>query len=98
MKKCKAVKEARNVGRIVTLAALKGQPAPAIIGYSLHFYFPTAARRDDDNAAASFKSYRDGIADALRIDDHRLSMNSSPEMNVDKFNPRLEVKLHALNA
>lgn len=93
-KRSKAVKEARNVAKLVTLAALEGQAAPPIVSYSLHFYFKTAARRDDDNAAASFKSYRDGIADALRIDDHGITMRNSPEMNVDKLKPRLVVKLY----
>ncbi len=93
-RKGKAVKEARNIAKLVTLAALGGQPAPAINTYSLHFFFPTAARRDDDNAAASFKSYRDGISDALRIDDHNIKMNCSPEMSKDPLKPRLEVRLY----
>lgn len=94
MQKARAVKEARNIAKLFTLAALQGQAPPLIQSYSLHFYFPTAARRDDDNAAASFKSYRDGIADALRIDDHGITMNSSPEMNTDREKPRLVVKLY----
>ena len=38
------------------------------------FYPPTAARHDDDNLIASVKGYRDGIADALRMDDNLFSM------------------------
>ena len=30
-----------------------------------------ARRRDDDNMVGSFKAYRDGIADALGVDDRR---------------------------
>jgi crossover junction endodeoxyribonuclease RusA len=37
----------------------------------LTFYPPDKRRRDDDNMIASFKSGRDGIADALGIDDSR---------------------------
>ena len=37
----------------------------------LTFYPPDKRRRDDDNMIASFKSGRDGIADALGIDDCR---------------------------
>jgi crossover junction endodeoxyribonuclease RusA len=35
----------------------------------LEFLPPTARRRDDDNLLASFKAGRDGLADALGIDD-----------------------------
>jgi crossover junction endodeoxyribonuclease RusA len=37
----------------------------------LDFYAPDKRRRDDDNMIASFKAGRDGIADALGVDDHR---------------------------
>lgn len=37
----------------------------------IDFYPPDRRRRDDDNIAASFKSARDGIADAIGIDDNR---------------------------
>lgn len=37
----------------------------------LDFYPPDHRSRDDDNLIASFKSGRDGIADALGIDDKR---------------------------
>lgn len=41
--------------------------------YVLHLEFvpPTRARFDDDNLVARFKSGRDGIADALDLDDTR---------------------------
>lgn len=35
------------------------------------FYPPDKRHRDDDNMIGSFKSWRDGIADALAIDDRR---------------------------
>lgn len=37
----------------------------------IEFYPPNKRRRDDDGLISSFKSYRDGIADALGIDDSR---------------------------
>ena len=37
----------------------------------LEFFPPDRRHRDDDNMIASFKSGRDGIADALGIDDKR---------------------------
>ena len=35
------------------------------------FYPPDRHKRDDDNLIASFKSGRDGLADALKVDDNR---------------------------
>lgn len=61
--------------------------------FTLKFYFPTNRNRDDDNAAASCKAYRDGIADALRIDDHNLSLATTPELLLDPVRPRLEITL-----
>ena len=37
----------------------------------LEFLPPTRRRRDDDNLTAAFKAGRDGLADALGIDDNR---------------------------
>jgi crossover junction endodeoxyribonuclease RusA len=77
--------------RISTLL-LPGQP-PAFTSYSLAFHFPQERNRDDDNAAASCKAYRDGIADALRIDDSTLRIQSLTAA-IDRTNPRLEITLH----
>lgn len=43
-------------------------PAGRIL-LQLEFLPPTSRRRDDDNLLASFKAGRDGLADALGIDD-----------------------------
>lgn len=52
------------------LAKKSGLVAPAgRILLQLEFLPPTARRRDDDNLLASFKAGRDGLADALGIDD-----------------------------
>lgn len=45
-------------------------PAGRIL-LQLEFLPPNARRRDDDNLLASFKAGRDGLADALGIDDSR---------------------------
>ena len=39
------------------------------------FYPPDKRRRDDDNVIAAFKAGRDGLADALRIDDSRFRLH-----------------------
>jgi crossover junction endodeoxyribonuclease RusA len=41
------------------------------IPVTITFYPPDKRLRDDDNMVGSFKSYRDGIADALGVDDRR---------------------------
>lgn len=41
------------------------------IPLEITFYPPNNIRRDDDNMVASFKAYRDGIADGLHVDDRR---------------------------
>lgn len=48
-------------------------PATERILLRLHFYPPNTHRRkaDDDNLVAAFKAGRDGLADALGIDDQR---------------------------
>jgi len=50
------------------VAALK---AAEHLHLHLDFYPRDRRRRDDDNLLAMFKPYRDGLADALRIDDSR---------------------------
>jgi hypothetical protein len=77
----------------ITQAALGGRAIPFFTGYTLAFFFPDARRRDDDNAAASCKAYRDGIAKALCIDDHTLRMAAAPSIQIDRLNPRLEITL-----
>lgn len=77
--KADAKEIARNVGKTLTWAALgvgvrevrarfaKDGPIPLTIT----FYPPDNRHRDDDNMVGSFKSYRDGIADALGVNDRR---------------------------
>jgi len=75
--KAKKVRLHRQRAKVLALEALgntyhiHGLPVPAFAGYSLVHFFKTAAPRDDDNADGACKAYRDGIADALGIDDSR---------------------------
>ena len=73
-----AIKADRQRGYDETLAqtpyaaarkALKGN---ALIACQVTFYPPDRRRRDDDGMIAAFKHMRDGICDALQIDDVRL--------------------------
>ena len=91
--KSRAVKLARQQARLKTLALLAGAKAPAFAGYALAFFWPDKRHRDDDNALASCKAYRDGVADALGIDDRTLRLIQVPVMHHDKNNPRLEFTL-----
>lgn len=56
------------------------------------FYPPDRRNRDDDNAYAAFKSGRDGLADALGIDDNRFVFH--PYMQ-DKVGGYVKVRLTA---
>ena len=67
---------------------------PSFTGYTLEFRHAMRRRRDDDNLAASCKAYRDGIADALGIDDFRLRLLAPPSQHIDRAQPCLRVTLH----
>ena len=88
--KARLTKIHRQRAMLETMAMMGAREvAPVFSRYLLEFYWPTRAKRDDDNAAASCKAYRDGIADALRVDDHGLVMCAGPAMLHDAKNPRL---------
>lgn len=40
----------------------------------LTFYPPSAHKRDDDNLEAAFKAGRDGVAEAMGVDDNRFQV------------------------
>lgn len=71
--KAKAAKAARKAGFILTTQA--GWSRVKLPDGRLHlwidFYPPDRRCRDDDGLLSSMKAARDGIADALGIDDHR---------------------------
>lgn len=48
------------------------------------FFPPTRGRYDDDNLIARCKSYYDGIADAMRVDDSRFRHNRPERGEVRK--------------
>lgn len=66
----RAAKHYRQACAILARAACLSVPDGAL---ELHIEFvpPDRRHRDDDNLIASFKAGRDGIADALGIDDRR---------------------------
>lgn len=58
--------------RTYAKAQSRGLTAPeGPILFAMTFYPPNRRRRDDDGMVASMKAARDGIADALGIDDNR---------------------------
>lgn len=72
-----AIKADRENARLMTLAATTLAERKAVaegegkIAVKVSFYPPDRRRRDDDGMVSAFKHQRDGIADALGIDDHR---------------------------
>lgn len=70
-----ALKSAKKEGYFAALAAMQGGGAPKWANERFAFivtaYPPDKRSRDDDNLAASLKGHRDGIAQALGIDDSR---------------------------
>jgi hypothetical protein len=103
-KKSRLVKLHRTRARLLALEAIgtlyhaQGRPVPPFTGYTLAHYFATAAWRDDDNADAACKAYRDGIADALGIDDRKLPKLALSTRDKDAERPRVEITLHTLSS
>lgn len=97
IKKSRIIKAHRFFAEAATRSAIVhcGPGVPTFVGYSLAHYFPTSAFRDDDNADAACKAYRDGIAKALGIDDRTLRKVRLSTMDKDANNPRVDITLHA---
>jgi crossover junction endodeoxyribonuclease RusA len=93
--KSKAAKTARDIAALKTKIWLmqngEADPDACIMAYVFHP--KDNRRRDDDNLAASMKPSRDGIAQALGIDDHRLYTGRAVIMPADKLNPRVEIEI-----
>lgn len=53
---------------------------------------PSVMKMDDDNAWATLKATRDGIAHALNINDKDMRQGTM-RFEIDKTNPRLEISL-----
>jgi hypothetical protein len=94
--KSKAVKKHRQMARFGFEVAVEKWDLRKVkwAGYSLAFYFRTAAFRDDDNADGSCKAYRDGCAQALKVDDKTLKKLRLSTHAKDAECPRVEFTIH----
>lgn len=71
-KKSSAAKKYRRMCHLLALqAGIKAADAAVLV--DITFCPPDRRKRDDDNCLASFKSGRDGLADAMGIDDNSFS-------------------------
>ncbi len=72
-RKAKAARNAREDARLLARLACWHEVIlpPGRLHLWLDFYPPTRRMPDDDNMLSRCKAYRDGIADALGIDDKR---------------------------
>lgn len=70
--KTRAMKKTREWGHAATLAwrGRDHRPLEGPIDLLLTFYPPVKRDHDDDNLIASTKGFRDGIADALGVNDN----------------------------
>lgn len=73
MARARAVKNARGIARTLTMpqARKHGPLGEGEIRFAVTFNPPGNYGYDDDNLMASIKAYRDGIADALKVNDTR---------------------------
>lgn len=94
-KLAKAKNTAREYACVMTMARLQEANVTfkAPVSVAIQFYPPDRRKRDDDNVIASFKAYRDGIADALGIDDNRAVFKAFYVFNLECQNKTVvEVK------
>jgi crossover junction endodeoxyribonuclease RusA len=93
--KSKVVKAYRTLAHLMFFNALLSLELGTAVftGYKLAFFFRTRAFRDDDNADASCKAYRDGIAQALGMDDKVLRKCALSTHAHDPECPRVEITL-----
>lgn len=83
--KSRAAKEARKAAHLCTLASKVKVDWEGEIHLWVTFCPPDRRARDDDNLIAAFKSARDGIADALGVNDKRFRMHPCLSDEVVKF-------------
>lgn len=75
-KKSKAAKAYRMACFALTLeAGIRGVDWDGDIHAWIDFYPPDKRHRDDDNCIAAFKAGRDGIADAMSVNDKRFRVH-----------------------
>ncbi len=68
-KVAKAKAAYRKVCVAFTREAMGRETFTAPVSVYITIYPPDKRRRDDDNAIGSFKAGRDGVADAIKVDD-----------------------------
>lgn len=73
-----AIKAGREAARLLTFDAMQKHLATQAhfagegpLSFTVRFFPPDRRRRDDDGMIGAFKHARDGIADALGVDDRR---------------------------
>ncbi len=89
--KAKAVKKARHDA--YWLAHTAERVGAGYLTVWLTFSPPTKGRYDDDNLVARCKSYLDGIADALGVDDSRFRMGQMTRgAPIKRGNVRVEIE------
>ncbi len=96
IKKSKIIKAHRELAKLTMTNAVTqfcDGRVPTISGYKLSHFFKTAAHRDDDNADGACKAYRDGIAEALGVDDKVFRKQSLSSIGKCAIFPRVEVTL-----
>ncbi|QJD58182.1 endodeoxyribonuclease RusA [Pseudomonas sp. gcc21] len=69
--KARIAKRYRSTCRILAMQAKLKAPVSGPIPIEIVFYPPDRRHRDDDNCTGAFKPGRDGVADALGVDDSR---------------------------
>lgn len=94
--KSKLVKEHRRNASLYASHQLELQRFK-IKGYKLRFHWRDRRRHDRDNAAASCKSYLDGLADFLQQDDSEWEFYGVEFGEPDKARPRVEIILTVLD-
>lgn len=73
------VKQHRQYAKVFTMASKQDDQRPdGTVSVTVTFHPPTNRKRDDDNCIGAFKSYRDGIADGLGVDDNTFRMTYNP--------------------
>lgn len=93
--KRQATEDHRRAAFLAVVDALARFPrCGPFTGYSLRHLFKTAAFRDDDNADGACKAYRDGIAEALRMNDRDLRKTTLSVIEKDATAPRVEITLY----
>ena len=93
IRKSRVVKAHRTLAHLLTVSAMASGGRRTFGSYALAFYWPTAAWRDDDNADASCKAYRDGIAQALGMNDRDLRKGALSQHAKDAAAPRVTITL-----